>query len=471
MFKLKNLLALLLALTMVIGLLSACGAETPQPTESGKEPVSGNETPTEEDFFDDWPLTIKVWVCNTGNGYEYLQSCASKFNSMQDKYIVDLSYAGSYQDVLLKMRTSSAGSRPDIFAADTESMYVILAQEDIFVPIQKYIDADNYDMSSMLSNLQSTYTQNGQWQAMPLGNTVTGFFYNADMLKAAGIDPRTDLGSYEEMVEACRILKSKGCSTPFYLHTSSAFYTFPMTAQGIHYVDNNNGKDGTPTRTLIGDEGTDAYNATVSFFDTIMTMSEEGLMMPFGTTVADGRAAFANGEMAFFTEFISSFNTINTAVGGAFEVGFHECPTIDAGVTNYGQCTGGGCLFLGNNGDKWKEQGAWEFMKFLMSDENTAGFAQASGYLPTTTSGYESASYQSFVASDFPSAKYSLEAQQATGESCYNAWLPMFSDFHALCREFYTKAYNRSSSPEDLTKSFARAFDEVIELYHLSNGG
>lgn len=469
MFKLKKLLALLLVLGMILS-LAACASGDTTPT-GGSNATAGNENPTEEEEFDDWPLTIKVWVCNTGNGYEYLQSAASEFNSQQDKYIIDLSYAGSYQDVLLKMRTSTAGSRPDIFAADTESMYAVLAQEDIFVPIQKYIDADGYDMSDMLGNLESTYTQNGAWQAMPLGNTVTGFFYNADALEAAGIDPRTDLGSYEEIVEACRMLKSKGYSTPFYLHTSSAFYTFPMTAQGIHYVDNNNGKDGTPTRTLIGDEGTDAYNATVSFFNSVMTMSEEGLMMPFGTTVSDARAAFANGEMVFFTEFISSFNTISTAVGGAFEVGFHECPTIDAGVTNYGQCTGGGCLFLGNNGDKWKEQGAWEFMKFLMNDENTAGFAQASGYLPTTISGYESAGYQSFVETEFPTAKYSLEAQQATGESCYNAWLPMFSDFHALCREFYTKAYNRSTTAEELTKDFAEAFNEVIELYHLSNGG
>lgn len=456
MFKKKSLLALLLALVMSLTLLSGCG-------NGG----SGND----DEEFDDWPLTIKVWVCNTGNGYEYLQSAASAFNAAQDKYIIDLSYAGSYQDVLLKMRTSTEGSRPDIFHADTESMYAILEQEEIYVPIQQYIDAESYDMSSMMGNLEVTYTQDGAWQCMPLGNTVTGFFYNADALAECGIDPRADLGSYEEIVEACRKLKAKGYSTPFYLHTSSAFYTFPLTAQGIHYVDNNNGKDGTPTRTLIGDVGSDAYNATVSFFDTVMTMSKDGLMMPFGTTVSDARAAFTNGEMVFFTEFISSFNTISTAVSGAFEVGFHESPTINAGVTNHGQCTGGGSLFLGNNGDKYKEQGAWEFMKFLMQDEHTSGFAQASGYLPTTVSGYETAEYQSFVENTFPTAKYSLEAQMATDESCYNAWLPMFSDFHALCREFYTKAYNRSSSAEELTESFADAFNEVIDLYLMSTGG
>lgn len=455
MFKKRSLFALLLALAMSLTLLSGCGGK-----DSGKD----------DEEFDDWPLTIKVWVCNTGNGYEYLQSAASAFNAQQDKYIIDLSYAGSYQDVLLKMRTSTEGSRPDIFHADTESMYAILEQSEMYVPIQQYIDADSYDMSSMMGNLEVTYTQDGAWQCMPLGNTVTGFFYNADALAKCGIDPRTDLGSYEEILEACRKLKANGYSTPFYLHTSSAFYTFPMTAQGIQYVDNNNGKDGTPTRTLIGDAGTDANKATVSFFNTIMTMADEGLMMPFGTTVSDARAAFTNGEMVFFTEFISSFNTISTAVGGAFEMGFHESPTIDAGTENHGQCTGGGSLFLANNGDKYKEQGAWEFMKFLMQDEHTSGFAQASGYLPTTISGYETAEYQNFVETTFPTAKYSLEAQKATDENCYNAWLPMFSDFHALCREFYTKAYNRSASAEDLTQSFAKAFNEVIELYLMSTG-
>lgn len=450
----RKLLALLLALAMTAMMLIGCGKKD-----------------SDDDEFDDWPLTIKVWVCNTGNGYDYLQSAATAFNASQDKYIVDLSYAGSYQDVLLKMSSSKSGSRPDIFAADTESMYSILANSEIYVPIQKYITKDSYDTSDMMGNLESTYTnEQGEWQCMPLGNTVTGFFYNEDALTKCGIDPRKDLGSYEDIMEACRILKRNGYSSPFYLHTSSAFYSFAMTAQGIQYVDNNNGKDGTPTRSLIGDVGSPCYNATVSFFDTIKTMKNEGLMMPFGTTVADARAAFTNEECVIFMEFISSFNTINTAVGGQFNVGFHECPTIQKGTTNVGQCTGGGCLFLANNGDEIKEQGAWEFMKFLMNDDNTSGFAMASGYLPTTVSGYNTTEYQNFVSTEFPSAVYSLEAQKATGEDCYNAWMPMFSDFHALCREYYSKAYNDSTSAKDLTASFAAAVNDSIDLWHMSNG-
>ncbi len=458
MKNLKKLLSLMLAFVMVLA-LAACGGGGDD--EEGE--IGG------DDDFDDYPLTIKVWQCNTGNGQEYLASAAADFNASQDKYIIDMSYGGSYQDVLLKISTSTKDSRPDIFASDTESMYPILANQELFVPIQTWIDKDGYDMSHMITNLANTYSVDGVWQCMPLGNTVTGFFYNDDVLAANGIDARADLNSYQEILEACRKLKAAGVAHPFYMHTSSGFYSFPMTAQGIQYVDNNNGKDAVPTRCLIGDEGSEAYKATVDFFQFLKTMTEEDLMLPFGTTVADGRAEFVNQNCVIYSEFISSYHTVVTAVADAFTTGFHECPTITKGAANVGQCTGGGCFFLANTGEDRRQEGAWEFMKFLMQDEYTAGFAEATGYLPTTITGFESAEYQSFIAKEFPTAKYSIEAQENTSADCYNAWLPMFSDFHQLCREYYSKACTESKSAEELTVAFAGEVDECIDFWHASN--
>lgn len=448
----KKLIALFLAALMTLSLV-ACGG-----TQSGGD----------EDV--EYPITITVWTCNSGDTGEWLTEAAARFNGSQDKYIVEQSYAGDYSEVLTKL-SATTGEWPDIFHSDTESAYSYYQMTDKYTPIQKYIDEDKYDMSTIMGNLASTYTNaDGQWQCMPLGNTVTGFFYNPDLLAQAGVDPETDLNSYEEIVEACRKLKAIGVDTPFYLHTSSGFYSFPMTAQGIQYVDNNNGKDGIPTKSLIGVDG-ECRDATIDFFQVIKTMKAEGLMVPFGTTVADGRALFVDGECAIYCAFISGFKTVYNAVEGKFEVAFHTAPTINAGAENVGQCTGGGCLFMSNNGSEAKERGAWEFMKFLMTDENTVGYAKVSGYLPITTTGASTDEYKDYMATTFPTAQQSLDAQAATPATTYNAWLPMFNDFHALCKEYYGVAYdNDALTAEEVTDQFAKAVDEAIELYNLSQG-
>ncbi len=197
-------------------------------------------------------------------------------------------------------------------------------------------------------------------------------------------------------------------------------------------------------------------------------MKKEELMLPFGTTVADGRAAFVNGETALMCAFISGFGTVNNAVDGKFEFGFHVAPTITSGTKNVGQCTGGGALFMANKGKPDNERGAWEFMKFLMQDENAVGYSKASGYLTITETAFNHPEFQEHINTNFPTAKYAYEAQKATPESCFNAWLPMFTDFHALARDHYALAYdNDDISAEDVTLRFAEAFDESIRRWHL----
>lgn len=464
----KEFYALTLALIMLLS-LAACGSSPAGSSGTQTTPPSSTQTPSNSDASGAGPVTITVWTCNQGDTGAWLTAAAQRFNESQDKYIVDQSYAGEYSEVTAKLGATKAAEMPDIFQSDTEGAYTYYTQPDKYVPIQQFVDEDNYDMSSILGNLKATYTMDGQWQCMPLGNTATGFFYNAEMLDAAGIDPKTDLESYEDIMAACRKLKANGVDTPFYLHGSSSFYSFPMTAQGIDYVDNDNGKSGVPTKSLVGESGA-CHDATVSFFQIIKDMKAEGLMVPFGTTVDDGRDMFYNGECAIMCAFISTFHTVNNGVGGKFDFGFHVAPTINAGAKNVGQCTGGGVLFIGNSGDAQRERGAWEFMKFLMTDENVVGYATVSGYLPITTTGMASAEYEKYLEETFPTARDALEAQAATPEDCYNAWLPMFTDFHALCREYYGVAYDDDSlSAEEVTDRFASAVDEAIELYNLSH--
>lgn len=472
-------IAMLLAGVMTLSLV-ACGsstgtAESTEDNSKVSNSVENTEVKTEETSNSESkeasaePTTITVWTCNSGDTNAWLAEAAQRFNESQSDYVVEHTYGGSYEEVLAKLSATKAGSYPDIFHSDTESAYTYYANPDVYVPIEKYVQADGYDMSNIMGNLQATYTMDGEWQCMPLGNTVAGYFYNADLLEQAGIDPNTDLNSYEEMLVACQKLKDIGVSTPLHFGSSSSFYSMALTAQGIDYVDNNNGKDGIPTKSLVGEEGA-CHDATVSYFQIVKDLKAAGLMVPYGTASADVNDMFANGECAIVFGFISSFKTMSNVVGDAFEMGFHSIPTINAGTENVGQCTGGGCLFLSNNGDENRERGAWEFMKFLMADENAVGYSMVSGYLPISTTAVETAEYQKYLDTVFPTARQSLEAQENTPEDVYNAWLPMFADFHAMIKEYTAKAYDDDSkTAEEWTNEFAKAFDETIELYNLSH--
>lgn len=474
----KKRIAILLVGVMALSLV-ACGSSNDKRASGNVESSieSGTEDSTEESTGSNVedkdvstePVTVTVWTCNSGDTGAWLTEAAERFNDLQSQYVVEQSYGGSYEEVLAKLSATEAGNYPDIFHSDTESAYTYYVNPDVYIPLEKFVKEDNYDMSNIMGNLQATYTIDGEWQCMPLGNTTAGYFYNSDLLEQAGIDPDADLSSYEDMIEACQKLKNIGVRQPLYLHTSSGFYSFAMTAQGIDYVDNNNGKDGVPTKSLIGEAG-ECHDATVSYFQVVKDLKADGLMVPYGTTTTDAYDMFANGECAIVFSFISSFTTINNVVGDAFELGFHTVPTINAGTENLGQCTGGGCLFIGNNGDDSRAKGAWEFMKFLMTDENAAAYAMVSGYLPISTTAVETAEYQEFLENTFPTARQSLKAQADTPTDVYNAWLPMFADFHALAKQYTAVSYeDDSKTAEEVTNEFAAAFDEAIELYNLSH--
>ena len=306
--------------------------------------------------------------------------------------------------------------------------------------------------------------------ALPFGNSMAGFWYNADMFKELGLDPQVELGSYERILEVSRQLKAKGIEYPYYQHPSSSFISMAMTAQGIPYMDNNNGKDGVPTKSLFGEVGSDCYNATVSFFDFLQTMTKEELMVPYGASANDGRAMWANGQVAIYDHFISGFTTCRDAVAGNFEFGWRGVGTVDD-VPAVGTGATGACLFISNKGDAVKENAAWECLKYLASPENVVEFAKSSGYLPVTSEGIETEEYQTFIKEEFPTAQYAIDLQASTPENVYNAWIPMFTDYHALCNEYYGYACTHlDETPEQVAEKFAAAVDECIELYRLQYG-
>lgn len=455
----KRLIGIMLIALMVLNFAIANGTKESASPSTGQvvEEVSAG---TKE---------IVVWTVWTGNGGACLDSIAKAFNESQNKYVVNMNYSGSYAETLAKYQATDKGSRPDVVMVSTEYVAFFIDNPGYFVPIQNYIDKENYDVSVILSNLRTSYSDSeGNMLCAPLGNTVAGFFYNEDLLAKAGINPLTDLNSYEEIGTACNILQDKGiCETPLQLAANSIYYTFPITAEGLSLVDNNNGKDAVCTKSLISEEP--LKSVTEKFFTFIKERRDRGQLSSMDLSAKDQRQAFVDGKVAILMSTCSGLNALGSLSNWKLNFGFHASPTVSKGAANHGQCTGGGALFIADNGIPAKEQGAWEFIKYLMLPENTSAFAMSTGYLPTTISGFNNPEYQTFVNEYFPTAVYAKEAQENTEENCYNAFLPMFGDVHQIVIDYIKKIIDdKSYTPEQATLDLADAVNESIELYTLS---
>ena len=409
---------------------------------------------------------VVFWNVLTGNGGELMQKWAEEFNASQSDYFINMTYSGSYEESLAKYQSTTKGNRPDVVMVSTEYVAFFADNPDYFVPVQKYIDEDNYDVTDIMANLRASYSDSdGNMMCLPIGNTVVGFMYNNKVLTEHGIDIK-DINSYEDLKDASDKLKAEGVKYPFYLARNSIYYTFPVTAEGLDYVDNNNGKDELCTRTLMDEEP--LHSVTVKFFSLIAEMAKADEIAPISLATADARQMFVDGDIAILSSTISGTNAIGTLANWELDFGFHPAVTVSRGAENVGQCTGGGTLFLGNNGNPAAERGAWEFLKFILQPQNTADFALATGYLPTTVSGFETETYQDYKNNRFPTAQDAFDAQQATGPDVYNAMLPMFGDFHQIMNDSFVELLeNPDMDIEDFVAELTEKENECIELYAL----
>lgn len=453
----KKVFALFLALVMSLALVACSGG--------------GEDIPEKPEG----PITISVSVAQTGDGFTVLAEAAEAFNNSQSDYVVDLYYGGSYTEIMTIMQTSTEADRPDIFASSGNDTALYIAMEDkMYIPVQDFIDAEKYDDSTIVASLRANYQRNGEWQCWPLGNTSVGQYYNTEVLASLGIDASA-LASYQEIYDACKTIAAAGYKNFYYLRALNHidWLNYALTAQGVEYFDNSNGRDGVPTKCLF-DEG-DCYNAVLAFFQFLRDMVDQGdwLLDPTISST-DAWVSFAAQDVLIMDGYVSGANSIVSLVadsGKPFEWSYEVSPTIEAGKPTKGQSPGGGALFIANTGNYWKQQGAWEFMKFLMTDEVVSDYAMATGYIPVTTTGAETEEYKDYIANTFPSAATTIAAMAATEDGIAYAPVPFSSSVNTAYKEICQEILNDPSyTAEDAVAELTQKTNEAIELYRLTEG-
>lgn len=353
----KKVAALALSSALLVTALSGCGG-TATASESGGK------------------INIQYWHINGENqGGGAVQSFIDEFNASQDRIVVEGRYNKGYDDLLKNLQAdTSAGNAPSIVQVSWSNIEYFPANF-AYVSPEEIIKTSFPEDADFLSNtfedsiLDLAKSNDGTLAGIPYSVSNPVLFYNADLLRQAGLS-EDGPKSWSEFVSFAKTVKEQTGKYGAYLQEGDTWVLQALLESGgasmLTY------ENGVPTATFASEKGKAAMQ---SYADMVLT-DQSAVHL---TSADDGLKAFNDGEVAMCISSIAkATNIINSANFDVRSTGFPTFDGEDRAVP------AGGCYLAITAQDTEEQKAAWEFMKFLCSDDNSAAWVAGTGYVPST---------------------------------------------------------------------------------------
>jgi len=321
-------------------------------------------------------VTLNYWLWD-GNQLPSYQQCAAAFTAKNPNINIKITQTG-WGDYWTGVSTGFvSGSAPDVFT-DHLAKYPEFVQEGQLVDIQPLVDQDKVPTDIYYPGLADLWTKDGKRYGLPKDWDTIAMVYNADMLKAAGIDPAImntwtwnpqDGGTFEQTIAKLTIDKNgKNGLDPAFDKSNVVQYGFVINAladaygqsQWSHFAYSdgwtfNNGVWG------------NHYNYdSPKLAETIQWLADLWLKKGYSPDEAQqtslGNASLFQSKKVAITDDGSWM--IGTYEGSTFPVGFGRLPTGPVGRMS---------MFNGLADSIWvgsqHQAEDWQWVKFLASAE------------------------------------------------------------------------------------------------------
>lgn len=320
---------------------------------------------------------VVFWHEMTGPGQEQLKKFADEFNASQSKYRVEPQFEGNYNEAVQKiLHTHGTSASPAVF----QSMDVSTSQlyhAKVATPMQKFIDADHFDVNEISPVARAFYSQGGNQISMPFNTSQPVLYYNASLLKRLGIKAPPADPSYSDITKVAKAISAKSHGKVKGLTVEEYGWLFEqfMANSGEHLANNEDGRKGIPTKVHLNTSGSHAA------MEWVRENIKSGDFIDYGAgsqAESNEIAAFLAGKLGIFIQ--SSAYISQLLAGTKDQLGITYYPHQDGKPAN-GVSIGGASLWISNDKPKDVQQGAWEFVKFVMSAKAQAQWQAATGYL------------------------------------------------------------------------------------------
>lgn len=368
----KKIVALLLALALVLSMSSAL-AYSPEA-----------------------PITIKFWH-NRGSGAQETTVIGQvdAFNATVGKekgIIVEQVYIGAYGDLLTKMQLAVQSNEQPAVSVLGNTRVVLYMDDGILEDMMPYAKASGFDTANLFDAFMAIPgNTDGTLYSLPYLKSTPVLYYNKTMADAKGLTAPTTMEEFEDFCKALHTVDEKTgevVTWGFESYKDFFYYQLYFMYQLGSGLWN---EEGTASPAL---EDGNALKVIADWDRWV----EEGWCRPYDSTNAStvAQEMFYQGKLAAFWASCSGLsNVVKYSAEAGVELGVAYMPTYNTENTTV--AIGGGNIgLIGMNNSEEIKQAGWEFINFLMSDEQVAYNAINSGYLPTTKSVSENAEMKSF---------------------------------------------------------------------------
>lgn len=371
--------------------MTACGTSEKTSDTNKNDATSEGETVYVEN-----PINIEFWhTFGSGEAAKYINEAVETFNKTNEYGItVNALSMGDYVSLRTSLTTAiGAGDNPQVSIL---GMSDILASAGVLQDMSAYAKRDEYLVENFIDGVDVSMYCNEQLTALPFARSCSVFVYNADMFAEAGYD--TAPTTIAELEEMCSAVSKKLGVYGFQMNIGPSYeqeaLLLSLGSEGLIDLDREGAScldDGTMLKLLEDWESwcVEGWCARPNVTDTASAMYR----------------MLYNKQLA---SCIISSGSLMSMLETAEESGINLKVAAMPGYNGTCGVRGGADIsIISANNDEQQIAAAWEFVKFMMSDEQIALRCDVTGYMPITE---KSAELCDDLFAKYPGFKASYEA-------------------------------------------------------------
>ncbi len=360
--------------------LAACGASPKPKTTATSTPKAAAFPIGAAARASGKPVGITLWHSMQSANLEALTTMTDQFNASQGDVRVALVNQNSYPDTLsLYTAALAGGNLPDVVQIESEDLQLMIDTRSV-VPAQSAIDADHYDLSDFLGVTVSYFRVGSTLWAMPFNISSQVLYYDQNAFTHAGLDPSKPPTTLDGLRGAAnKIVQAKVAKYGMALKLSPSTFDEWLAMGGGTLVNNSNGRQGRATKVTFDSS---LGKSIIGFY---AQMFSSHLAQPTSATTYDNLFAIGNGISPMTLETSAALGTVAGLLGGYKQVKLGVGP-MPGPTGNGGVYVGGAGLYMVSKSPPERQDGAWQYIKYLIAPAQQAAWAAASGYVPVRKS-------------------------------------------------------------------------------------